>query len=98
MLVETKRGCIVVLFLLDSRLNCSMEFFQKVSVVQNEEAFRIFNKAELAYRTDMVGFFSLNCHTCLNGSIVNSCFNSCAPLIKEYIPTDEKLVEYRSNV
>ena len=69
-------------------------FFRKNRLFSNEDAFRIFTKAELAYRTGIVGFFLLNCHTCLNGSIVNSFFNSRAPLIEEYIPIDEELEDY----
>ena len=46
----------------------------------------------------LLGFFLLNCHTCLNGSVVNAFFRSRAPLIEEYIPIDEELEEYRRNV
>lgn len=73
-------------------------FFNRFRLFKNEDAFCLFTNAELAYRTGIVGFFLLNCHTCLNGSVVNAFFRSRAPLITEYIPIDEELVEYTRNV
>ena len=56
----------------------------------------LFNKAELAYRTGIVGFFLLNCHTCMNGSVVNLYFNTRATTIEEYLPLEEELIHYNS--
>ena len=50
--------------------------------------------ASLAYRLGDVGFFLLNCYTYLNGSLVNSFFNSRAPTLEEYIPLEETLELY----
>ena len=69
-------------------------FFEKFQLFKNKNAFRLFNKAEIAYRTGIVGFFLLNCHTCLNDSIVNSYFNNCSPTIEDYLPLDEDLIKY----
>ena len=68
-------------------------FFIKFQLFKNKDAFHLFNKAEMAYRTGIV-LLLLNCHTCLNGSIVNSFFSNCAPTIEEYLPLNEELVNY----
>jgi hypothetical protein len=47
-----------------------------------------------AYRLGVIGFFILNCYTCLNGLACNSIFDSFAPTIQEYLPLDEDLVPY----
>ena len=69
-------------------------FFNKFQLFKNRDAFHLFTKAEIAYRTGVIGFFLLNCHTCLNGSIVNSFYDSRAPSLAEYLPLDEDLIPY----
>ena len=69
-------------------------FFSKFRFFQNKDAHHLFNKAELAFRAGMVGFFLLNCHTCMNGSVVNLYFNLPAPTIEDYLSLDEELVHY----
>ena len=69
-------------------------FFNSFKLFRNENAFHLFSKGELAYRTGIVGFFLLNCHTCMNGNFVNSFYNTRAPLLEEYLPLDEDLINY----
>ena len=69
-------------------------FFNSFCLFKKEEPFHLFNKRELAYRTGIVAFFLLNCHTCMNGNVANSFFNTHSPTIQEYIPLDEELVDY----
>ena len=69
-------------------------FFDKLHVFRNKDAFHLFTKAEVAYRTGVIGFLILNCHTCMNGSIVNSFYNTRAPSLEEYRPLDEDLIHY----
>ena len=69
-------------------------FFNKFQLFRDKDVFRHFSKAELAYRTGIVGFFLLNCHTCMNGCVVNSYFNTYAPLIEDYLPLEEELIHY----
>ena len=70
-------------------------FFQKFQLFKQTEPFQLIRNAELAYRTGIVGFFLLNCHTCMNGSVVNSFYNSHAPSLEEYLPLDEVLIHYQ---
>ena len=69
-------------------------FFNVFRLFRNRNAFKLFNNAKHAYRLGVVGFFLLNCYTCLNGSVVNSFYNSRAPTLEEYIPLDEILELY----
>ena len=69
-------------------------FFNRSRLYQNKEAFKLFLNAEESYRIGIVGFFLQNCHTCMNGCVVNSFFNTRAPTLEEYLPLDEELREY----
>ena len=69
-------------------------FFNSFCLLKKEEVSHLFNKGELLYRTGIVAFFLLNYHTCMNGNVVNSFFNTYSPSIQEYISFDEELVNY----
>ena len=69
-------------------------FYGKFHLFQNKDAMHLFNKAELAYRAGIVGFFLLNCHTCRNGSVVKSYFNTRSPSIEEYLSLNKEFVYY----
>ena len=71
-------------------------FFNAFHLFSNDNAFKLFNKGDLAYRVGIVGFFLLNCRTCLRGSVVNSYYDMHAPTIQEYLPLDEELEIYVS--
>ena len=72
-------------------------FFNSFRLFSNEDAFKLFNKGEFAYRVGIVGFFLLNCSTCLRGSVVNSFFGMLAPSLEDYIPLDEEIEPYVSS-
>ncbi len=69
-------------------------FFNLFSLFESKRHFKIFRDATSAYRLGVIGFFILNCYTCLNGSACNSIFDSFAPTIQEYLPLDEDLAPY----
>ena len=71
-------------------------FFNSFRLFKNEDAFKLFNKGEFAYRVGIVGFFLLNCRTCLRGSVVNAFFDMLAPTLEDYIPLDEELEPFIS--
>ena len=72
-------------------------FLNSFQLFKNENAFKLFNKGEMAYRVGIVGFFLLNCRTCLRGSVVNSYFGMHAPTLQVYLPLDEELEVYIPN-
>ena len=47
--------------------------------------------SEFPYRTGVVGFFLLNCYTCLRENVVSAFFNTKPPSIEEYLPLDEEI-------
>ena len=55
--------------------------------------FKLSQNVEAAYHIGIVVFLQ-NCHTCMNGCVVNSFFNTRAPTLEEYLPLDEELREY----
>ncbi len=69
-------------------------FFNLFSLFESKRHFKIFRDATSAYRLGVIGFFILNCYTCLNGSACNSIFDSFAPTIQEYLPLDDDLAPY----
>ena len=52
---------------------------------------RIMNKGAEMVRLVMFGFFTLNCHTCMNGNAATTMFEIPPPTIEQYLPLDEEL-------
>ena len=69
-------------------------FFGLFHYFREPRRLQMLNKAELHYRTGMVGFFLLNCYTCIRGNVVTSFFNVQPPSIEEYLPLDENIPPY----
>ena len=69
-------------------------FFGIFHLFKEPQKFHLFNQGELSYRTGMVGFFLLNCYTCLRGNVVTSFFDTQPPSIEEYLPLDEDIPPY----
>ena len=69
-------------------------FFGIFHLFKEPQKFHLFNQGELGYCTGMVGFFLLNCYTCLRGNVVTSFFETQAPSIEEYLPLDEDMHPY----
>ena len=69
-------------------------FFGIFHLFKEPQKFHLFNQGELLFRTGMVGFFLLNCYTCLRGNVVTSFFETQPPSIEEYLPLDEDIPPY----
>jgi len=72
-------------------------FFNLFSLFEVKRRFKIFRDATLAYRLGVVGFFILNCYTCLNGSACNSIFETFPPTLQQYLPLEEDLILYEDH-
>jgi hypothetical protein len=59
---------------------------------RSRDNFRLFRQREKVLKTVSVGFFLLNCHTCLNGSCTEEMFQATSPSLQEFLPLNEVLV------
>ena len=69
-------------------------YFTWFAMMQKRQAFHMLHRGEHAYRLAILTFFLYNCFVCLNGSTVNSLYNSIPPDLEEYLPLDEEIPPY----